>query len=116
MNTLVNICGYSLISKDTVRFVLSDCSSSIGLSKPEVTGFEFYPSPTKNLLTLEFDASFENNFSSIAIFNHAGQKIISKPINHNMEYVDVSKLSPGIYIINIYSGENSAVRRRFIKN
>jgi hypothetical protein len=68
-----------------------------------------YPNPGKGLLVIS--APNEIAIEQVAIYNSAGQKVQQqKPVTNT---VDISKLRPGLYFIEIQSDQSTA-RRRFV--
>jgi len=59
-----------------------------------------YPNPVKDLLTL----SFENEITTVAIYNMLGQEVLTKSIFANEGQMDVSGLRTGTYLVKIYAG------------
>jgi Bacterial Ig-like domain (group 2). len=60
------------------------------------TGLTYYPNPVNDDLSVYAN----KNIVSIEVFNFAGQKAISKTFNSKDTRLDVSKLLPGVYIVN----------------
>jgi PKD repeat protein len=65
-----------------------------------------YPNPVGDILYITGSENF-----SIRIFNQAGQLLITEK---NIPHIDVSSLSPGLYIMEIDS-ESAKTRHKFIK-
>jgi len=80
-----------------------------------LNAFAIYPNPAQNIINVSFKSSFNGN---IFISNILGETINTKQNistqNNNTKAIDVSKLSPGIYFINIESN-NTVAKRKFIK-
>jgi len=68
---------------------------------------KIFPNPVKNSLYISGDSSNYN----IKIYSLLGQLVISAS---NVDEVDVSSLTNGVYLIKI-SNENSTITKRFIK-
>ena len=60
--------------------------------------FFIYPNPASNQLFIKTSAPVDQEFS---IINLLGEKILSGSLNGPIEALDVSKLSPDIYMISI---------------
>ena len=71
---------------------------------------KIYPNPTTNILTIE---SKNSAISKVEIYTILGEKI--KEVTSNFGSITTDKLPKGIYIIRIYSGESSIIRK-IIKN
>lgn len=66
-----------------------------------------YPNPTSDLLTLEFNGSFESDL--VEIHNSYGQLLLTKKVNGAR--ISVSELKPGIYLITF-----NGITSRFVKD
>lgn len=74
--------------------------------------FEVYPNPTHDILYLKGNNNTNNQH--IEIYNSLG--ICVKKINSNLNQVDVSELSRGIYFLIRYNNGGQTESVRFIKN
>lgn len=81
------------------------------------TDFAIFPNPVTDLLNIEISALETDNVELI-ILNTTGQIVFSNKENiysgQNVFNYDVSSLSKGIYLINIYGNEIYKVKK-FIK-
>jgi hypothetical protein len=73
-----------------------------------IPSFEFYPNPAKTELTLNIHS---NDEYEISISNLLGQVLIK---NQNLNYIDISSLTNGIYIMTITQEQNKYTQK-FIK-
>ena len=82
----------------------------ISPEKP-IVGLSIYPNPvtgTKVYITSD------NNFSKeVEVFNVLGKKVLSSIITG--KELDVSELTPGIYILKIREGNNQATRKLIVR-
>jgi len=67
-----------------------------------------YPNPVRDILYIS-----ENNLSSYEILNLSGQKIYSNKIDKN--YINLSKLMEGTYILNLILKNGKNISQKFIK-
>ncbi len=83
------------------------------LSTDEVFGNKFavYPNPSENSDTLNIKTT--ERIDSIEIMNTLGQTLIRK--EGNIKLINVQDIASGIYLIKIYSGNKSVVKRVIIK-
>ena len=58
-----------------------------------------YPNPVKNILNI----SFEQEISTVSIFNLIGQEVIAKSLNSKEGTIDVSNLASGTYLVKVTS-------------
>lgn len=71
------------------------------------------PNPAKNILRINFKNPTE--ISEVKIYSITGQKILSLPIDSSNETIDVSRLSSGLYCIEIVTTDSSRMYQKFIK-
>lgn len=62
--------------------------------------FKIYPNPSKGFFVLESDIT-----GLINIFDMYGKKVFSKNMKEKKEYIEISKLSVGSYVVVLYSDE-----------
>ncbi|MCX6224043.1 MAG: T9SS type A sorting domain-containing protein, partial [Bacteroidia bacterium] len=115
-----SICDYLASPNGNVDIQnnATGCNSQAEVEKACLTSSEgirleseitIYPNPGKGLLVIS--TPYEIAIEQVAIYNSAGQKVQQeKPINNT---VDISKLRPGMYFIEIRSDQLTA-RRRFV--
>lgn len=60
-----------------------------------------FPNPVHDNLTISFD----ENMTSVTIYNMVGQQVLTKTINASKTTVDVSGLSSGVYLVQVTSGK-----------
>ena len=82
-------------------------SSGLYIENVAYSLIKIFPNPVKNSLYISGDSSNYN----IKIYSLLGQLVISAS---NVDEVDVSSLTNGVYLIKI-SNENSTITKRFIK-
>ena len=80
-------------------FRISAYDASLGSGSFDNANFAYYPNPVKNVLNL----SYNQEISSVDVFNLLGQNISSNKINANSAQVDMSNLSKGAYIVKVTS-------------
>jgi beta-glucanase (GH16 family) len=78
-----------------------------GLSVDEVFAnkFEVYPNPTSDYINIKSD----ENVDSIALYNSIGQLLLEK--KQNTKLLNVENLKSGLYILKIYSGSVSTIKK-----
>ena len=82
-------------------------SSNLYIENIDSSLTNIFPNPVKNTLYISGDS---NNYN-IKVYSLLGQIVIS---DYNVNEVDVSSLTKGVYLIKI-STENSTITKRFIK-
>ncbi len=93
--------------------VIDDCTGV-----PEIengTAFRVYPNPAENRLTIEFIRK-NNDSGKILIYNHFGQVVISKKVEHEKQVqINLSGIASGLYIVKFVSKGQVSGRAHFIK-
>lgn len=84
---------------------------SANLSNDFLSSFEVFPNPTTNFLNIK--NAKKSEISNIKIRNILGKTVLE--INNNSDFIDVQKLSDGIYTIQI-SSDGINYQKKFIKN
>ena len=81
-------------------------------------GLVIYPNPVRDLLNIRLNNSVTGKIN-VAIFNTRGSRVASTELDkssNNLETsIDVSRLTPGIYVIQVISGPNVTTIEKFIK-
>lgn len=86
-------------------------TSSLGTPKQDFVNFKYYPNPVVESITL----SHATPITKVAVYNLLGQKVLTSNPNTASTKLDMSKLSPSTYFIEVTSeGEKGTVK--VIKN
>lgn len=86
------------------------CHTNLGIKEDKISNTKFYPNPLNgNKLYIETNQSLK-----IEIFNILGKRIISDEVNSNKNYLNVSDLNSGMYLIKI-SNDNQTITKKLIK-
>ena len=72
---------------------------------------KIYPNPVKDILTVDF----KDGLKEIRIINNLGQTVLNKMLNGVKQDIDVSKLSRGIYYIQVENKNKEILSSKFIK-
>lgn len=72
--------------------------------------FQIYPNPAKNIISIE--SSLQN--WGLSVYSTDGKVLIKKLLNEGVNQIDISDLTPGIYIIRLKDSEN-VILRKFYK-
>ena len=76
-----------------------------------IEGLNFYPNPVSNgKIYITSKSSLEKE---ITIFDVLGKKVLQATVN--TKELNISSLSPGVYIIKIKEGEATATRKLIVK-
>lgn len=101
----------------TLLFILISFSSFAQGGKPVINqdsgidGLSFYPNPATNGKI--FIAAKSNVAKEVAIYDVLGKKVFQ--ITSSSKEINISTLSPGVYIIKIKENDNTATRKLIIK-
>lgn len=77
-----------------VSDVVFDCNL-LGTTANEIEGFNFYPNPANERLTIEAS----QNIEFVELFNMLGQRLLQQQVNATTTQLDVSGLSTGTYLM-----------------
>lgn len=77
----------------------------------EELGIRLYPNPVDDKLNFETINSLMIN--QIEIYDVVGKRVLSTTINNNS--IDISTLTPGVYMVKAYSESGNAVTKKIIK-
>jgi len=89
-------------------------SSSIKLSNNSSFQNFVWPNPANNSLNIKLQAKEKLN-GNVKIFNLSGQLLLEKNIEHNKQNINVSKLQPGTYVVELLCS-GTTYKQKFIKN
>ncbi|WP_435803382.1 T9SS type A sorting domain-containing protein [Polaribacter sp.] len=92
----------------TFKFAATCATASV--SDNTLLNISMYPNPALNRLNI----SAPNTIKSAVIYNILGKQVMSLNINKNIESIDVSNLSTGMYLIK-YTIGNAVGTAKFIK-
>jgi len=81
----------------TINFQVSAYSSTLSLENTIIKGFEYFPNPVNNNLTLRA----QNSIQKINVYNMLGQEVIKMMPNTVNSDVDMSSLSQGSYFVKV---------------
>lgn len=89
------------------------CSLSVTAQdgKQSIEGLEFYPNPVSSGKIYITSKSLADK--EVAIFDVLGKKVLQAVLNS--KELNISTLSPGVYIIKIREGEATATRKLIVK-
>lgn len=75
----------------------------IGIDENSFEGFKFYPNPAQDVLKL----SANNTIESVSMFSLLGQKVFETSIDQNETSINISSLTPGVYLMKVMIDGNS---------
>ena len=86
-------------------FYSEDCS--LGTEEELETQFSFYPNPTKDVLYLYNESTFE--VSSIKVYDSLGKLVLEQ--NKPSTQIDIASLSTGLFFVQIETAYSSLVKK-----
>lgn len=99
-----------------VRFIYSDFQYfELGLEENSlVAQINIYPNPVTSILTIDFNEG-ENRAEMVQIFTVTGQKVYEEKLIGKQNKIDVSTLSEGLYILQLFTSDRIVINRKFLK-
>jgi len=101
-----NVCGLSASKSKAVT--VNDCS--VGIEELDNSILNVYPNPASTTLNIAVDNKLLNN--SIRVIDVLGNEVFTSSINSNIETINISNLSKGMYFVKIEGIDNPI---KFIK-
>ncbi len=77
----------------------------------EIPGFKLYPNPAT--ADVVYVTTEKNDTKKIKVFDVFGEMVLSDRITNKV--LDISRLSPGVYVVQVTENENSINRKLVIK-
>lgn len=97
----------------TLKVQLGTATKTDELVMGDNTTIEVYPNPVQNMLNVDF--SKLKSATAIRIYDVNGRIVLTKNINQIRTQLDVSKLTGGVYMIEVLNRDNTIVRYKIIK-
>jgi hypothetical protein len=103
----------NLTSNNIEAMFLARYSLATGISTNENGKISVYPNPCSNLVNCDLTAL--KGKSVITLFNQMGQKVFEKEAQQGVSKLDMSEMTPGLYLLQI-TNDNQRSTSRIIKN
>ncbi|MFI1743031.1 T9SS type A sorting domain-containing protein [Thalassobellus sediminis] len=71
---------------------------------------KIYPNPTSDNITIKMDTNFGTN-SNLYLYDNTGRVMINKKLPKNINTIDISHLTSGIYFVKIINAEHTIIKR-----
>ncbi|PTM08705.1 MAG: endonuclease I [Bacteroidetes bacterium] len=105
-NTVYTASEWSSFPQDNCDD-LGEHTITLSVNDVSTNNFKFYPNPvSSNKLKFVFNQSI-----SIQIFDILGKQIISKTIQPNNNWLDVSSLNKGIYLVKMTANKQTSIKK-----
>ncbi len=101
-----DLLGYGIPDLDLARNIALSIDESL------IEDFSFYPNPVKDKLNLRMPSTLSQ--VEVSIYNQLGQGVLNQRISEDSKTINVSGLSPGIYLMK-FSTKNASKTFKFIK-
>ena len=106
--------GYAVEVTKSSCMDTSDCSFVLSVSTTfGEQGIRIYPNPVSDLLHIDTDKL--EKMLRIEVLNVAGKLMLQQTLNSSIDYIDVSALKDGLYLLKMYN-ENGQSVQRFVKH
>jgi len=114
INSIFTVSGtdaHGCIGTGSVNIYVKDCKAS-GIDVLSDQGFDIYPNPAKNQVTIELNTVSVN--ASILITDLSGRVLKTQSMHDRKESINISDLPKGSYLIRV-SDKDSNFRKMLIK-
>lgn len=81
-----------------------------GIANVNASSFKFYPNPANSFITMETKSG-----SLVNIFDLNGKKVFEKICFDRLEYIDLSQIEKGVYMIHVQHDGKNEIRKLIIK-
>ncbi len=108
-------CFYRFITTGITNtyIQLGECDDfSVGIHEKDVTDFRLFPNPAPGYLNVILPGSIHSKYR-YSILNASGQVVRSGVLNENEMTLDVSQLTPGLFLM-LIEGNQQFLKSRFI--
>lgn len=103
--------NYFYIAALLCFFFTATVSAQDNKQQPSIEGLNFYPNPVSSgKIYISSKSSLDKE---VTIFDVLGKKVLQAVLN--AKELNISTLSPGVYIIKIKEGEATATRKLIVK-
>ncbi len=101
-------CGANRSDRASGGSFTTQTLSSGSFAKKNV---KLYPNPVNDILNLSFD----NEITTVTIYNLVGQEVITKAVNSNETSIEVAGLAAGTYLVKLTTPEGITLDTKMIK-
>lgn len=89
---------WQFVSRYDIDGLIECTTTSINENNNSQENYKVYPNPLNSKLTIEIEIAKEKEFR---IFSTVGELVLSGRLNSNINTIDISSLSPNVYVLNI---------------
>ncbi|UTW66404.1 T9SS type A sorting domain-containing protein [bacterium SCSIO 12643] len=113
-----NDCKLLVLENDVMKLLTTGVSAScVALSVesvPQLTGVKVYPNPASDFIQIQLDENTTINNGQLVVYTADGKEALRVFIQGNRIPVDVSKLTQGVYMMNIYQSQERVYQQQLI--
>lgn len=115
-SSLLRINNHETIHVNTVSWIINKNTLGINDVSGEVNSFSIslYPNPTNTVLNIKYESSISSSLK-VDITSLDGKRIKSVQLS-NLNSIDISTLSEGIYLANFYNNSVLITTKKIVKN
>ena len=79
----------------------------------DVNEFEVYPNPTSSILTIQ--SKLDMSISEVNVYDLLGKQLLNKKVSVSATEIDMTNYSPGLYLLEVISGNNQKSIHKIMK-
>ena len=87
-------------STDSLAVLVNTFLSNDGFN---MSAFSYYPNPVEGILKL----SYTDRLTNVVVCNVIGKQVLAKPLNNNLEEINMTGLADGVYFMKVFAGDVS---------
>src|SRR5690606_4198981 len=102
------------INSDNAEVGFMTIEESLGLEESVFADdISLLPNPATDFLTIQNKSNI--NLHNISIFNLTGKRVKDIKLSENTTHIDISDLSPGVYVVEVIGDTTSTTQKLIIK-
>jgi hypothetical protein len=99
---------------NTVNETVITYNGTTGIEESIVGSISIYPVPAEGTITIDLNA-YDKEASAITITDMLGNTVAGTSLQGKIATIDIQRLSTGVYMVNVMSGNQISYRRQIIK-
>ncbi len=103
-----NLYDSLYLELDTTLYVTLQPETTGYPGDPGADNFRVYPNPASGTLTVD---QLRTGQGTLSLYNAAGKKVFSTPVNQSSKKIDLSALPGGIYTLTLVTGKTKVIRK-----
>ncbi|MGO4919258.1 T9SS type A sorting domain-containing protein [Maribacter spongiicola] len=102
---------FMLFMAVSVGLYAQDTIDINNLRNDEIAGFKLYPNPA--IADVVYVTTQNNNLKEVRVFDVFGELVLAEKLS--TKAMNISKLSPGVYVVQVTENEKSITRKLVVK-